>query len=53
MNFEISVRLKNRFFKENHDELIRKLSNKEENVFSFHLEEDLFLTDRVNFTINK
>jgi len=53
MNYEISVRLKNRFFKENHDDLIKKLSNKEENIFNFRLEDDLFLTDKVNFTINK
>jgi len=52
MNYEISIGLKNRFFKEYHDELIKKLSKKEETLFHFNLEEDLFLTDRVNFTIN-
>lgn len=53
MNYEILVRLKKRFFIENHEDLIGKLSFDQENIFNFHLEKDLYLTDKVNFTINK
>ncbi len=54
INYEICLRIKNRFFKENNEQIINKFrENKEENIFNFNLDEEIYLTEKIGFIINK
>lgn len=53
LNFEFCLKLKHRYFRENHFDLISKTNKTEENILRLNLDEDLILTDRIGFSINK
>ena len=53
INYELGIKLKNRYFLENQKDTLRNFKRNEENIFSFNINDDLYLTETVSFSINR